>query len=285
MILSVLGASTRLRFSSPLKLWFRSAIVSISRQVLLIAAILLRSPPHLLCFPRRKGTWSTIDQIQNPSTVLDDTHVSSRTIVDDDTAARNDINDAGTNVPTDYGGNGDFSSDSEITNNDLSHVTNTDIVAKNQQSNTDVVVRKSGRNGYRSLLLIDRTFRNEHYKLTILSAVAIDTNNQMFPLAFSVVLGKTQANWFWFLLDLKIVIGEGLTIISDRHKGLLDIVPEFSFLNCYHVVYVHRLIANLMNSLSDKVQKETKQIIKNLVYASAKSLKVEEFNKNMNRIK
>ncbi|KAG8366000.1 hypothetical protein BUALT_Bualt17G0030600 [Buddleja alternifolia] len=68
----------------------------------------------------------------------------------------------------------------------------------------------------------------EHYKVTVLSAVAIDANNQMFPLAFSVVLGETRENWLWFLSNLKIVVDgvAGLTTTSDRHKGLLDTVLE-----------------------------------------------------------
>ncbi|KAG8385919.1 hypothetical protein BUALT_Bualt03G0095300 [Buddleja alternifolia] len=103
------------------------------------------------------------------------------------------------------------------------------------------------KNGCRPLLLIDGMFGKEHYK---------------------IVIGEV----------------EGLTIISDRHKGLLDTVSEV-FPNFYHAICVHHLIANLMNSLSGKVRKETKKIIKNPVYASANSLRVEEFDKNMNKIK
>ncbi|KAG8384057.1 hypothetical protein BUALT_Bualt04G0078400 [Buddleja alternifolia] len=127
------------------------------------------------------------------------------------------------------------------------------------------------KNGCRPLLLVDGTFRKEHYKVT-----AIDANNQMFPLAFSVVLGETRDNWLWFLSNLKIVVDgvAGLTITSYRHKGLLDTVLEV-FPDCYHAVCMHHLVANLMNSLSGKVRKASKKIIKNLVYASANSLKAE----------
>lgn len=65
----------------------------------------------------------------------------------------------------------------------------------------------------------------------LLSAVGIDANNNMFPIAFSIVEGELKDTWKWFLqqLDDDLSISENphsWTIMSDKQKGLLPAVDE-----------------------------------------------------------
>ncbi|KAJ9541645.1 hypothetical protein OSB04_028151 [Centaurea solstitialis] len=62
----------------------------------------------------------------------------------------------------------------------------------------------------------------------LLAAVGRDANNQIYPLAWAVVAVENKETWKWFvdLLvdDIQMGIRHGLTIISDGHKVLRDIL-------------------------------------------------------------
>ncbi|KAK9286912.1 hypothetical protein L1049_015319 [Liquidambar formosana] len=138
----------------------------------------------------------------------------------------------------------------------------------------------------RPLLMIDGTFGKDHYKTTILSAVAIDGSDQTFPFAFGVVLGETERNWLWFLMNLRTILDGvvNLTIISDRHVGLVDSVTKV-FPECYHAFCVRHIVANLLGSLGSSIKSEAKKVIKGLVYAAAGSTRIEAFNHYLDEIK
>nr|GEX19224.1 hypothetical protein [Tanacetum cinerariifolium] len=68
-------------------------------------------------------------------------------------------------------------------------------------------------------------------------AMGRDANNQIYPIAWAVVKVENNYYWCWFISliqeDLHLETGEGLTIISDSHKGLLKGVTEL-LLNAEH---------------------------------------------------
>ncbi|KAK1559551.1 hypothetical protein Q3G72_015658 [Acer saccharum] len=59
----------------------------------------------------------------------------------------------------------------------------------------------------------------------LLSAVALDANNELFPLVVCICEKETQASWEWFLNNLNIFLkysaGRNLTFMSDRQKGVI----------------------------------------------------------------
>ncbi|GKE34430.1 calcium/proton exchanger, partial [Tanacetum coccineum] len=67
-----------------------------------------------------------------------------------------------------------------------------------------------------------------HIDVDLLVAMGRDGNNQMFPIAWAVVDIENINNWCWFLLllvdDLELENGLALTVISDSHKGLIEVV-------------------------------------------------------------
>ncbi|KAK4401123.1 hypothetical protein Sango_1218400 [Sesamum angolense] len=62
----------------------------------------------------------------------------------------------------------------------------------------------------------------------LLTAVSIDPNNNLYPLAYAIVSGETREAWEWFLgllkSDLNMVREDAYTFISDKQKGL---IPAF----------------------------------------------------------
>jgi len=71
-------------------------------------------------------------------------------------------------------------------------------------------------------MAVDGTFLNARFMQTLLFAVGIDGNSKNLPLAWAVVESENTESWTWFLSHLKVAIPDwvGMTLISDRDKGL-----------------------------------------------------------------
>ena len=76
--------------------------------------------------------------------------------------------------------------------------------------------------GCRPVLAIDSCHLSGPYNRALLSAIAYDADDGMFPLALGVVSSENYEDWYWFLEKLKGVLdGKEVVIISDRHQGIL----------------------------------------------------------------
>ncbi|XP_021754555.1 uncharacterized protein LOC110719884 [Chenopodium quinoa] len=88
--------------------------------------------------------------------------------------------------------------------------------------------------GCRPLIGLDGCHLKGAFPGQILVAVAKDGNNNLFPLAWATVEIENQETWGWFLESLMSMFthdqGAGLTIMSDRQKGLIkamaDVIPK-----------------------------------------------------------
>ncbi|CAN1159641.1 hypothetical protein LINPERPRIM_LOCUS22180 [Linum perenne] len=63
--------------------------------------------------------------------------------------------------------------------------------------------RKGFLAGCRKVICVDGCFLKTEYGGQLLSAVGIDANNGIFPIAYAVVRIKNEDNWTWFLKTLK----------------------------------------------------------------------------------
>ncbi|KAK2639342.1 hypothetical protein Ddye_027137 [Dipteronia dyeriana] len=85
------------------------------------------------------------------------------------------------------------------------------------------------------------------YEGVLLSAVALDTNNGLFPLAVCICDKETQSNWEWFLnnpkIHLKYPSDRNLTFMSDRQKEVIHALQQhFPFANrmyCARHIYAN----------------------------------------------
>ncbi|XP_010678146.1 uncharacterized protein LOC104893709 [Beta vulgaris subsp. vulgaris] len=88
--------------------------------------------------------------------------------------------------------------------------------------------------GCRSLIGVDGTHLKGNYGGILLSAIALDGNNEIFPIAYAIVSVEDTQKWsffFWHLYNLVKDSGRtDWTIISDRQKGvdiaLKDVWPS-----------------------------------------------------------
>ncbi|XP_027090176.1 uncharacterized protein [Coffea arabica] len=73
---------------------------------------------------------------------------------------------------------------------------------------------------------LDETFLKDAAGGVLLTAVGVDPNNGLYPIAYVATEGETKDSWIWFLTllkkDLKIENDYEWTIISDKQKGIIQ---------------------------------------------------------------
>ncbi|XP_010677753.1 uncharacterized protein LOC104893355 [Beta vulgaris subsp. vulgaris] len=77
----------------------------------------------------------------------------------------------------------------------------------------------------RSLIGVDDAHLKGNYGGILLSAIALDGNNEIFPFAWAIVPGEDGESWAFFVWHLKNALkdsgrGDSWCIISDRQKGI-----------------------------------------------------------------
>ncbi|KAL5843668.1 hypothetical protein ACOSQ4_009626 [Xanthoceras sorbifolium] len=74
--------------------------------------------------------------------------------------------------------------------------------------------------GCRPFIGVDGCYLKEPYQGVLLSAIALDANSGLYPLAFCICEGETLQSWTWFLKKLsdflKYPIDKPLCFMSDR---------------------------------------------------------------------
>ena len=87
-----------------------------------------------------------------------------------------------------------------------------------------VACKKGWIKGRRPLIGLDGCHIKGSYTGQILTAVGIDANNGMYPIAFAIAEVENQETWTWFLEyligDLKTVNDRSYAFITDKQKGL-----------------------------------------------------------------
>ncbi|TXG64419.1 hypothetical protein EZV62_011413 [Acer yangbiense] len=77
----------------------------------------------------------------------------------------------------------------------------------------------------RSFIGVDGCHLKSPFGGVLLSAVSLDANSGLFPLAICIGEKETQESWEWFLYNLKVFLNyptnRNLTFMSDRQKGVI----------------------------------------------------------------
>ncbi|GKA60565.1 RNA-directed DNA polymerase, eukaryota, partial [Tanacetum coccineum] len=97
----------------------------------------------------------------------------------------------------------------------------------------------------RQLLGLDGAFMKGNYPGQMLTAVSVDANNGIYPVAYGIVESESKESWTWFLSclgdDLDLEANSNFTFITDRQKGLLpalkDLFPAAEHIYC--VRHIH----------------------------------------------
>ncbi|GJY69557.1 multidrug resistance-associated protein 5 [Tanacetum coccineum] len=117
-------------------------------------------------------------------------------------------------------------------------------------------------------------------KVKILTAIGRDGNNHIYPLAWAVVNVENKDNWSWFLElleeDLGCNRGNGLTLMSDQHKGIIEAVKDV-MPNAEHMQCARHIYENFRKNYSGLE-------FRNFNWATSKASYPQLFNKIMDKI-
>ncbi|XP_042049352.1 uncharacterized protein LOC121794995 [Salvia splendens] len=115
----------------------------------------------------------------------------------------------------------------------------------------------------------------------LLTAIGLDPNDQIFPIAFAVVAVESTETWIWFLdflvRDLEINDSSKWTFISDRQKGLINAIRS-----CCHMAE-HRFCVWHMHNNFRKVFTST--TLKDKIWEPARATTEYAFDRVMDEIK
>ncbi|KAL8465822.1 hypothetical protein ACS0TY_035074 [Phlomoides rotata] len=136
--------------------------------------------------------------------------------------------------------------------------------------------------GCRPLIGVDGTHLKGPHGGILLTAVGVDPNNNIFPIAYAVVGKETRDTWEWFLgilkRDLEIQKDDNMTFISDKQKGLIQAFQNI-FPNAAHRFCVRHLYCNLRNAGFRGLA------FKTALYKASKSTTKNEFLRSMHELK
>jgi hypothetical protein len=136
--------------------------------------------------------------------------------------------------------------------------------------------------GCRPLICIDGCHIKTKYKGQLLTAVGIDPNDCIFPIAMSMVEVECTSSWEWFLTtlrdDLNITNTSPWTIMSDKQKGLINAVQKV-FPDAEHRFCVRHMIQNFQRA------GHRGETLKNNLWAIARSTNIPNWQKNMDKMK
>uniref|UniRef100_A0A1J3G5W3 SWIM-type domain-containing protein n=2 Tax=Noccaea caerulescens TaxID=107243 RepID=A0A1J3G5W3_NOCCA len=143
-------------------------------------------------------------------------------------------------------------------------------------------LRDTWKDHCRPIFGIDGCFLKSDAKGQLLAAIGRDANNQIYPFAWAVVQVENTESWLWFIRHLKNDLGlgkgDGFTVISDRQKGLLNVVneelPEIEHRMCARHIY-----GNMKKAHPKKPQMKT------LFWRVVKSFNEGDYAKNLEKMK
>ena len=101
-------------------------------------------------------------------------------------------------------------------------------------------LKKGFKAGLRNLLGLDGTFMKGQFPGQLLTAVGLDGNNGIYPVAYAIFESESVSSWSWFLEylrdDLDLQPNSNFTFISDRQK--VCVFPSTSYCFTYNVVSI-----------------------------------------------
>ncbi|KAL0423793.1 UNVERIFIED_CONTAM: hypothetical protein Sradi_0914100 [Sesamum radiatum] len=136
--------------------------------------------------------------------------------------------------------------------------------------------------GCRPIIGLDGCHLKEPYGGILLTAIGVDPNNNLFPIAYAVVDKEYRKTWEWFLIilkhDLNIVREYEYIFMSEKQKGLMQAFEEV-FPSRDRKYYVRHLHNNF------KLVGFWGLAFKNALWHAARACTVNEWKMRMQEIK
>ncbi|XP_021810136.1 uncharacterized protein LOC110753530 [Prunus avium] len=119
------------------------------------------------------------------------------------------------------------------------------------------------------------------YTGQVLTAVGVDGNNGMYPVAYAVVEVESKSSWIWFLelliTDLKIENGKAWVFISDKQKGIIPAI-ETLLPTTEHKMCVRHIYSNFRTEHAGLA-------LKNILWAAARATIIPWYEAEMEKMK
>ncbi|XP_039143349.1 uncharacterized protein LOC120280548 [Dioscorea cayenensis subsp. rotundata] len=142
--------------------------------------------------------------------------------------------------------------------------------------------------GCRPLLFLDRISLRSNTQYKLLSAVAVDGDDAVFPVAFALVEDESYNSWLWFLEHLRYALPTttgSITFVSNRQKGLEEAIPQV-FVDCHHCYCLHHLMEEFKEELKKGMwPQQVKDAMANDFTRAAQACTIDEFNSCIQNIR
>ncbi|KAL4564105.1 hypothetical protein LXL04_028157 [Taraxacum kok-saghyz] len=91
-------------------------------------------------------------------------------------------------------------------------------------------LKKGFKASRREIVGLDGAFMKGPFPGQMLTAVGLDSNNEIYPVAYAIVEAENKNSWKWFFEclgdDLELYSNSNFTFISDKQKGILPAIAE-----------------------------------------------------------
>ncbi|MQM18072.1 hypothetical protein Taro_051057 [Colocasia esculenta] len=121
--------------------------------------------------------------------------------------------------------------------------------------------------GCRPMLFLDGTHIKQHrVQGVILAASALNGNNELFTVAYSIADSETYDNWVWFLKNLKkaLLSDRRIAFLSDRGRGLKESIPDI-FPNDHHGYCFQHIMENFNDQCAGKYAAPFKKLLRKIL--------------------
>nr|KAJ0197962.1 hypothetical protein LSAT_V11C700364480 [Lactuca sativa] len=135
--------------------------------------------------------------------------------------------------------------------------------------------------GLSDFLGLDGTFMKGPYPGQVLTVVGLDSNNDIYPVAYVVVETESTSSWTWFLEllgeDLDLGPNSNFTFISDRQKGIIPAMEKV-FPSAKHRFCLRHIQENMKKQWKGKD-------LSDQLWECGRATTVNHFNRAMDELK
>ncbi|MQM05749.1 hypothetical protein Taro_038563 [Colocasia esculenta] len=131
--------------------------------------------------------------------------------------------------------------------------------------------------------LLEGTHIKQHrVQGVILATSALNDNNELFIVAYSIADLETYDNWVWFLQNLKkaLLSDRRIVFLSDRGKGLKEAIPDV-FPNDHHSYCFQHIMHNFNDQCAGKYTAAFKKLLRKILQRIAYVVTEQEYQDAM----
>nr|KAJ0213528.1 hypothetical protein LSAT_V11C400164660 [Lactuca sativa] len=147
----------------------------------------------------------------------------------------------------------------EILRTNPGSIVKLDMRMVQMERNILVRVKQGWIEGCRRIIGLDGCFLKDVCKGEMICAIGRDVNDKIYPIAWVVVNVENKQNYKWFLEllidDLNLNLGNDFSLMSDQHKGLIEVVKEL-LPYVEHRQYARHICQNLQKRFNIDARKK-----------------------------